>query len=126
VRQRLTVFLTFVLAFAQIVTAAHACSIFVPAAQAHAMTADADRAPHGHCVEMAGQNGSASDVCSSHCFATEQADTHVDVPIMPAALQSGLTVKTIDSSAMAVASGRQTPMDDARPLPLLRSGRLRI
>jgi len=89
-----------VLAFMQVVTAAHACSILNPASQltpsaaAQAMPAD--------CAGMAEQTGSTVNVCESHCVGPQQIDAQTDALTAPIAPQPALTVRRPDSCTRAL------------------------
>src|SRR5205814_369171 len=76
--------------FAQIVTAAHACSALAlsPAQEQSAMPAD--------CPQSAAGIDSTINVCASHCDAGAQVDSDTDVPVVVMAPQPGLTIRIAD------------------------------
>jgi len=85
------------LAFAQIATAAHACSIPAPASQpSMAGTADAAQPMPADCPEMAKQSGSTLNACLSHCNFGQQVDLYPDAPTAAIAPQPPLIVRPVE------------------------------
>jgi hypothetical protein len=85
------------LAFAQIITAAHACSILAqgsPPGTALAEPAVSQAMPTD-CPEMAKKSGSTLNVCVSHCDFGQQVDAHADVPIAAIAPQPPLLIRPV-------------------------------
>jgi hypothetical protein len=118
--------LVFVLAFAQAMTAAHACPILNPSLNAaSAIASEADAMP-GDCADMVKYAGSSANLCESHCFAGQQVNAQADAPTALAAPQSPLTVRRVDPFvAMLAPASAPSPVSAAQP-PLLRFGRLLI
>jgi len=79
--------------FAQIVTAAHACTLAVPASQAPTtVVQSADETIPMDCTAMAKRVATSASVCESHCAYGQQIDVHPDVPMAGLAPQPALTV----------------------------------
>jgi hypothetical protein len=82
--------------FAQIVTAAHACTLAVPTSQAPtAVVQSADEAMPLDCTTMAKRVAASVNVCESHCGYGQQIDVHPDVPMAGLAPQAVLTVHAL-------------------------------
>src|SRR5439155_3154868 len=81
-RQRIAALLMVGLAFAQVVTAAHACSISALASSQGPVQAEpfASQAMPTDCGEMAKRSGSPINVCVSHCDFGQQIDAQADAP----------------------------------------------
>ena len=80
--------------FAQIVTAAHACSLAVSTSQAPTPVVQlADEAMPVDCTAMAKRVATSANVCESHCDYGQQIDVHPDVPIAGISPQPALTVR---------------------------------
>jgi hypothetical protein len=82
--------------FAQIVTAAHACTLAVPAFQAATLVQPADNSMPSDCPS----NGATADanVCDSHCAYGQQIDAQPDAPVAAIAPQPALTVCVVSPS----------------------------
>ena len=79
--------------FAQIVTAAHACTLAVSTSQAPTtMALPADPAMPVDCTAMAKRMATSANICDSHCDYGQQIDVHPDVPVIGIAPQPALTV----------------------------------
>jgi len=108
------------LLFAQIVTAAHACSTFAmpPAQEQSAMPAD--------CVQSSERIDSTVNVCASHCERGAQVDSHADVPAPLIAPQLALVIRVTDAFAPIAGDASSSPAQRAPPTPLALSSRLLI
>jgi hypothetical protein len=78
--------------FAQIVTAAHACTLAVATSATTAQVQSADEAMPVDCAAMAKRVAASANVCESHCDYGQQIDVHPDVPVAGIAPQPALTV----------------------------------
>jgi hypothetical protein len=79
--------------FAQIVTAAHACTLAVSTSPAPiAVVQPADEVMPSDCAAMAKRVAASPNVCESHCDYGQQIDVHPDVPVAGIAPQPALTV----------------------------------
>ena len=115
-----------VLAFAQVATAAHACTILNPSSHLPAKVAQLDQAMPADCAGMAKQSNSTVNVCESHCFAIPQIDAQADAPVASAAAQPALTVRLLDPFVSVPTSASVLSPISAAPPPLLRFSRLLI
>ena len=82
--------------FAQIVTAAHACTF--AASTPHLPTAvvqAADAAMPVDCTAMQEHGAAVSSVCESHCAYGQQIDVHPDGPVAGIAPHPALTVHSL-------------------------------
>jgi hypothetical protein len=89
-RQWITAALMFALAFAQVVTAAHACPTGA-ASQASSPAMPSD------CPEMAKQAVDTLNACLSHCDFGQQVDVQTDAPVAATAPQAALTIRLTDA-----------------------------
>ena len=114
-------------AFAQIVTAAHACPGLIETSEPIATSAapDADAMPEG-CADMSMTTGSTFNVCEAHCVAGQQVGVHTEAPIAAIAPQPALTVRLVDPRISARADTRSPPASAAAPPPLLLFSRFLI
>jgi hypothetical protein len=109
--------------FAQIVTAAHACTLAVSAAQAPtAAVQPPDEVMPADCTAMAKRVAASANVCKSHCDYGQQIDVHPDVPVAGIAPQPALTVNPMlplvsDSLGATILYARST----APPVSILFS-----
>lgn len=88
------------LLFAQLVTAAHACTLTVPASQAApTLVQPADETMPSNCAAMAKRVAANVKVCESHCAFGQQIDVQPDAPVAAIAPQPALTVRVISSIA---------------------------
>ena len=124
--RRIAALLVVFLTFAQIVTAAHACSIVVPISQSRTTSAGADESLHARCHVDQRHAPTADDVCASHCAGPEQADTQLDASPVRVAPHAALTVRTVDACATVAAVVDRVAFTEARSRPLLLFGRLLI
>jgi len=115
----------FGLAFAQVVTAAHACPMLAPPAETPAQAASDSRAI-SDCAEMAKKAGSTLNVCQSHCFAVLQVDAQADIPIPAIAPQPALSMRPVVFSISTVIAQSTLASVSAAPPPLLRFSRFLI
>jgi hypothetical protein len=108
------------LLFAQIVTAAHACSMFAmpPAQEQSAMPAN--------CAQSSGRVDSTINVCAAHCASGAQVDSHADVPAPLIAPQLALAIRVADAFAPMPGDAPSSSVPRAPPNPLALSSRLRI
>ena len=108
------------LLFAQIVTAAHACSTLAlpPAHESSAMPAD--------CAQSSVRIDSTIKVCVSHCDSGAQVDSHADIPVPMIAPQSVLIIRAADVHPRVAGDKPLSSAQRAPPLPLALSSRLLI
>jgi len=108
------------LLFAQIVTAAHACSMFAmpPAQEQSAMPAD--------CAQSSERIDSTINVCVAHCERGAQVDSHADVPAPLIAPQLALAIRVADAFVPAAGDTPSSSAPHALPTPLALSSRLLI
>ncbi len=108
------------LLFAQIVTAAHACSTLTlpPAQEQSAMPAD--------CAQSTARIDSTINVCASHCDTAAQVDSHADVPAPMMAPQPALTIRVADLYASFANDDATSSAQRAAPPLLALSSRLLI
>jgi len=112
------------LAFAQVVTAGHACPMLGRASPSLAQVAQTMPAD---CPQMAKQAGSTINVCVGHCFADEQVDAPANVPAALVAPQPALRVHLPDIPVATVVVARLLPPSpSAAPPPQLRFSRFLI
>ncbi len=81
--------------FAQIVTAAHACTLVFPASQAATVAGPADDGMPGDCPEMAKRVSANAKICEAHCAYGHQIDVQFDTPVAAIAPQPALTVDVV-------------------------------
>lgn len=124
-RQWTAAVLLFVLAFAQAMTAAHACPILNPSLDSSGVASVADAMPTD-CADMAKRAGSSANLCQSHCFAGQQVTAQADAPMALAAPLSPLTVRVTDPFVSVAAPLSVPSAIGAASPPLLRFGRLLI
>ena len=79
--------------FAQIVTAAHACTLVVPVFHAATFVQPADNTMPSDCPS----NGAPANVkvCDSHCAYGQQIDAQPDAPVAAIAPQPALTISVV-------------------------------
>src|SRR5437899_11170008 len=108
------------LLFAQIVTAAHACSTLAlpPAQEPSAMPAD--------CAQSSVRIDSTINVCVSHCDSGAQVDSHADIPAPMLAPKLALTIRVADAYVPVVGDHVASFAQRAPPPPLAFSSRLLI
>ena len=108
------------LLFAQIVTAAHACSTLTlpPGQEQSAMPAD--------CAQSTARIDSTINICASHCDTGAQVDSHIDVPAPMTAPQPALTIRIADVHVSVADDIATSCAQLATPPPLAISGRLLI
>ena len=81
---------------AQIVTAAHACTLAVPTSQAPTtVVQSADEAMPVDCAGMAKRVAASANACESHCAYGQQIDVQPDVPVAGITPQPALTVHSL-------------------------------
>jgi len=81
------------LVFAQLVTAAHACALAVPALQGTVTLAEpADATMPSDCAAMAKPDAANTPACFAHCSYGQQIDVQPDAPVAAIAPQPALTV----------------------------------
>lgn len=126
-RKWLAVMMMLGFAFAQIVTAAHACSGLIDISQPTATSAapDADAMPEG-CADMSRTTGSTFNVCEAHCVVGQQVDVHTEAPMAAIAPQPALTVRLVDPRISARADARSPSAAASAPPPLLLFSRFLI
>jgi hypothetical protein len=79
--------------FAQLVTAAHACTLGISTSPAPtAVVQPADEVMPSDCTAMAKRVAASPNVCESHCDYGQQIDVHPDVPVAGIAPQPTLTI----------------------------------
>jgi hypothetical protein len=113
-----------VLAFAQVVTAAHACSILNPALQSTPVVAQQAMPPD--CAGMAEQTGSTVNVCETHCIDPQQIDAQAYALTAPIAPQPALTLRRSESYSPALTAAPAFSIIGAAPCALLRFSRFLI
>jgi len=84
-------------AFAQIVTVAHACTLTVPASEAPTSARVVDMPMPPDCAQMAQRATANGNVCDAHCAYGQQIDTQPDAPAAAIAPQPALTVRVVSS-----------------------------
>ena len=125
-RQWIAAALAFLLAFAGIVSAAHACSIEHPSsslqsvADGHAADAPDD------CAAMSGMHDAAANACQSHCIAGHQVSAQAEAPSALVAMRPVLRVASAERLLPAGGTSAQPSSIGAGPPPLLRFARLLI
>ena len=125
-RRLIATLLMFFLAFAQAVTAAHACPVLNPGSLVAAQTAQSESAMPADCPEMAKQANSTVNVCVLHCFADQQVDAQADAPVAMVAAQPALLVHLPDSYVPTVTAALSLLPLIAAPPPQLRFARFLI
>ncbi len=115
-----------VLAFAQAVTAAHACPALSPGSPSVAQTAQSDSTMPADCPEMVKQANSTVNVCVSHCFADQQVAAQADAPAALVAPQPALLVHVTDPYIPTAAAVDLLLPIFAAPPPQLRFSRFLI
>jgi hypothetical protein len=83
--------------FAQIVTAAHACTLAVPAPPTATLVEPNDVTMPSDCAAMAKEVAANAKVCDSHCAYGQQIDVQPDAPVAAIAPQPALTVGVVPS-----------------------------
>jgi hypothetical protein len=81
--------------FAQAVTAAHACTLAVPASEPATSARVLDTTMPPDCAAMAKRGTTNGNVCDAHCAYGQQIDVHPDVPAAAIAPQPALTVRVV-------------------------------
>ena len=126
-RQWIVALLIVGLAYAQVVTAAHACTMLAPGSQVPAQASvPADQAMPADCPEMAKQFDSSLNVCLSHCDFGQQVDVHTDVPTAAIAPQVALTIRLAVSHVCTNVDGTTLLASLAAPPPQLLFSRFLI
>ena len=118
--------LTLVLAFAQAVTAAHACPTLDPGSLPLAQATQVNAAMPADCPEMAKQANSPTTICWSHCSGDPQVDGHAYAPAPLVAPQTALLVQIADPDIPTLAPGQWLLPVIAAPPPQLRFRRFLI
>ena len=85
------------IAFAQIVTVAHACTLVAPVSQAVALGEPTDETMPSDCAAMAKRVAANAKVCESHCAYGQQIDVQPDAPVAAIAPQPALTIGVVSS-----------------------------
>lgn len=126
-RQWIAALLMAGLAFAQVVTAVHACSILTLAAQSP-VQADSPigQTMPANCTEMAKQSGSNVNVCESHCVFGQQVDVPTAAPIAATAPTVVLMIRQAAPSVPAGAARSSLVARAAAPPPLLLFSRFLV
>jgi hypothetical protein len=88
--------------FAQIVTAAHACTLTVPAFHAATSVQSAAETMPPDCAAMAKRAAANAKVCDSHCAYGQQIDVQPDTPVAAIAPQPALTIRIVPSSIQSL------------------------
>src|SRR5207244_8465072 len=96
-RQWVIVLVMLILVFAQIVTAAHACTLATLALQAVASGQSGDNDMSSDCPAMAKHAAANAKLCESHCAYGQQIDVQLDAPVATIAPQPALTVRILTS-----------------------------
>jgi hypothetical protein len=127
-RQWLAVLLMVGLAFAQIITAAHACSILTLASPQGPVQAEppVGQAMPTDCGEMAKQSDSTINVCVSHCDFGQQVDAHADAPAAAISPQPPLLIRPVGPLIPASGEHWSLPAALAAPPPQLLFSRFLI
>jgi hypothetical protein len=82
-------------AFAQVVTVAHACTLAVPMSEAATAARLVDTPMPPDCTQMAKRSIATGNVCDSHCAYGQQIDVQPDAPTAAIAPQPALTVRVV-------------------------------
>jgi hypothetical protein len=114
-----------VLAFAQAVTSAHACTGLNPASPPVAQATQSGMMP-ADCPEMAKQADSTVNLCLSHCFADQQVDAQADAPCATVAPQPALLIHLSDPYVPTATASLSLLPIVAAPPPQLRFSRFLI
>ncbi len=125
-RRFIAALLMLVLAFAQAVTAAHACPVLDPASPSPAQAAQSEATMLADCPEMAKRANSTVNVCVSHCFADQQVDAQADAPAALVAPQPALVVDLTDPYVPTLATALSLLPVIAAPPAQLRFARFLI
>jgi hypothetical protein len=88
------------LLFAQITTAAHACTLVVPRSQTATFVEPADEAMASDCPAMAKRIAKNAKICDSHCAYGQQIDVQPDAPVAAIAPQPALMVSIAASTVL--------------------------
>jgi hypothetical protein len=123
-RRSVAALLVAILAFMQVGTAAHACTILNPISQP--APSSAVQAMPADCPGMAEQTGSTVNVCESHCVGPQQIDAQADALTAPIAPQPALMVRLPDSCTLALTAAPAPSTIGAARSVLLRFSRLLI
>ena len=115
-----------ILAFAQAVTAAHACPTLDPSSAAMAQASQLDAAMPADCPEMAKRANSPVNICWTHCYAGPQVDAHDYAPAPLVAPQTALLVRLADPALPNLVPAQWLPPVIAAPPPQLRFSRFLI
>lgn len=114
-----------ILAFAQAVTAAHACPTLDPSSRPIAQASQLDAAMPADCPEMAKRANSPVNICWAHCHAGPQVDAHDYAPAPLVAPQTALLVRLADLILPHRVPAQWLPVIAAPP-PQLRFSRFLI
>jgi len=126
-RRRLAGALAFLLAFAGIVGAAHACSVEHPASSLQTVAVGGAADTPDDCAGMSGMRDAAANACQSHCIAGHQVSAQAEAPSALVARQPVLRVAMGESPPLAAGGMSAQPSSiGAGPPPLLRFARLLI
>jgi hypothetical protein len=110
------------LAFAQAVTAAHACAMLGSASPTQAGQTSTPPMPPG-CAEMAKRSGSTTNVCQWHCLAGQHVYGQMDVPTASIAPQPSLTLRGVETPVPAYFTALSFAPLSAAPPSRLRFSR---
>jgi len=123
-RQWIAGLLTFLLAFAGIIAAAHGCALQQWALQPVTAAAAFESMPD--CADMA-RHDAQSNACESHCVGGHQANAQAEAPTASLALQPALRVQVAMHRLLPASASREPPAAvSAAPPPHLRFTRLLI
>lgn len=125
-RRLIAAVLTLILAFAQAVTAAHACPTLDPSSAPMAQATQVDAAMPADCREMAKQANSSVNTCWEHCYAGPQVDAHDYAPAPLVAPQTALLVRLADPGLPNLVPAQRLLPVIAAPPPQLRFSRFLI
>lgn len=125
-RRLIAALLTLILAFAQAVTAAHACPTLDPGSAPLAQPTQVNAAMPADCPEMAKQANSPISICWSHCSADPQVDGHDYAPAPLVAPQTALLVRLADLDIPALVPAQWLLPVIGAPPPQLRFRRFLI
>jgi len=125
-RQWIAGLLTFLVAFAGVIAAAHGCALQQLALQPVTAGAAFDSALMPDCADMARHDAQAN-ACESHCVGGQQANAHAEAPTASLALQPALRIQVAMHRLLPASASREPPAAvSAAPPPHLRFTRLLI
>ncbi len=119
-RRLLAAVLACMLAFAGVVTAAHACALAANVPPDAVLAAE----PMPDCAEAARATDADTNTCVAHCVAGQSLEAQGHAPVALAAVQPALRIEIADEVVSATLARANLRPLEAAPLPLVRFTRL--